>query len=65
MADLEVRFPSRDFISFLKLNIEAMPFGSPGSEKIVINIDSLWSGGPYSADVSTAIQKREVLLGDS
>lgn len=56
MADSEVRYPSGDITSPLKLNIEVMPFGSPGSEKIVINIDSLWSGGPYSADVSALVQ---------
>ncbi|VUC34742.1 unnamed protein product [Clonostachys rosea] len=26
-----------------------MPFGHPGSEKLVLNIDSLWSGGPFEA----------------
>ncbi|KAL9107303.1 MAG: hypothetical protein Q9227_007755 [Pyrenula ochraceoflavens] len=25
----------------------AMPFGLPGSEKVNLNIDSLWSGGPF------------------
>ncbi|TVY84088.1 putative alpha-fucosidase A, partial [Lachnellula suecica] len=25
----------------------AMPFGDPGTEKVVLNIDSLWSGGPF------------------
>ncbi|KAK4235693.1 Six-hairpin glycosidase-like protein [Achaetomium macrosporum] len=25
----------------------AIPFGAPGLEKIVLNIDSLWSGGPF------------------
>ncbi|KAF2709441.1 glycoside hydrolase family 95 protein [Pleomassaria siparia CBS 279.74] len=28
----------------------AMPFGAPGEEKIVLNIDSLWAGGPFSAN---------------
>ncbi|KAF2192678.1 glycoside hydrolase family 95 protein [Zopfia rhizophila CBS 207.26] len=27
----------------------AMPFGPPGAEKIVLNVDSLWSGGPFSS----------------
>ncbi|KAF2451710.1 glycoside hydrolase family 95 protein [Karstenula rhodostoma CBS 690.94] len=27
----------------------AMPFGSPGNEKIILNVDSLWSGGPFSS----------------
>ena len=29
-----------------------MPFGPPGAEKVVINIDSLWSGGPFESSVS-------------
>ncbi len=29
-----------------------MPFGSPGSELVVLNIDSLWSGGPFENSVS-------------
>jgi hypothetical protein len=29
-----------------------MPFGAPGAEKIVLNIDSLWSGGPFESSVS-------------
>ncbi|KAL8346022.1 hypothetical protein RB598_000095 [Gaeumannomyces tritici] len=29
----------------------AMPFGPPGAERLVFNVDSLWSGGPFqSAD---------------
>lgn len=29
----------------------AMPFGPPGAERLVVNVDSLWSGGPFeSAD---------------
>jgi alpha-L-fucosidase 2 len=28
-----------------------MPFGAPGAEKIVLNIDSLWSGGPFQSSV--------------
>ncbi|OAG09857.1 glycoside hydrolase family 95 protein-like protein [Paraphaeosphaeria sporulosa] len=27
----------------------AMPFGSPGNEKIILNVDSLWSGGPFAS----------------
>ncbi|KFY55223.1 hypothetical protein V497_07111 [Pseudogymnoascus sp. VKM F-4516 (FW-969)] len=27
----------------------AMPFGPPGAEKVVLNIDSLWSGGPFAS----------------
>ncbi|OBT77210.1 hypothetical protein VF21_04030 [Pseudogymnoascus sp. 05NY08] len=26
-----------------------MPFGPPGAEKVVLNIDSLWSGGPFES----------------
>ncbi|KAF2658260.1 glycoside hydrolase family 95 protein [Lophiostoma macrostomum CBS 122681] len=27
----------------------AIPFGSPGDEKLILNVDSLWSGGPFGA----------------
>ncbi|PSN70163.1 hypothetical protein BS50DRAFT_674612 [Corynespora cassiicola Philippines] len=27
----------------------AMPFGSAGKERIVLNVDSLWSGGPFES----------------
>lgn len=27
----------------------AIPFGSPGAEKVMLNIDSLWSGGPFES----------------
>jgi alpha-L-fucosidase 2 len=30
----------------------AIPFGPPGAEKVNVNIDSLWSGGPFQVDVS-------------
>ena len=29
----------------------AMPFGNPGSESINLNVDSLWSGGPFECSV--------------
>lgn len=29
----------------------AIPFGEPGAEKIALNIDSLWSGGPFESSV--------------
>jgi alpha-L-fucosidase 2 len=29
-----------------------MPFSAPGAEKVVLNIDSLWSGGPFQSSVS-------------
>ncbi|RYP72326.1 hypothetical protein DL771_004300 [Monosporascus sp. 5C6A] len=28
----------------------AIPFGAPGSDKAVLNVDSLWSGGPFEAE---------------
>lgn len=28
-----------------------MPFGAPGAEKLIVNVDSLWSGGPFSVSV--------------
>lgn len=30
----------------------AMPFGLPGADKVNLNVDSLWSGGPFMSDVS-------------
>lgn len=30
----------------------AMPFGPAGSETITLNLDRLWSGGPFEASVS-------------
>lgn len=29
----------------------ALPFGEPGAEKVNLNVDSLWSGGPFAASV--------------
>lgn len=29
----------------------AIPFGVPGSEKLNLNLDSLWSGGPFENTV--------------
>jgi hypothetical protein len=29
-----------------------MPFGSPGADQVNLNIDSLWSGGPFENSVS-------------
>jgi alpha-L-fucosidase 2 len=26
-----------------------MPYGPPGAEKLILNIDSLWSGGPFAS----------------
>lgn len=31
-----------------------MAFGEPEAEKIVLNIDSLWSGGPFQISVSSS-----------
>ncbi|RYP93568.1 hypothetical protein DL770_000310 [Monosporascus sp. CRB-9-2] len=28
----------------------AIPFGAPGSDKAILNVDSLWSGGPFEAE---------------
>ncbi len=28
-----------------------MPFGTPGKESLALNIDSLWSGGPFESSV--------------
>lgn len=29
-----------------------MVFGSAGAEKVAVNVDSLWTGGPFEATVS-------------
>ena len=31
-----------------------MPFGAPGNEKVILNVDSLWSGGPFGAAVRSS-----------
>jgi hypothetical protein len=31
-----------------------MPFGEPGVEKLNLNHDELWEGGPFQVDVSFA-----------
>ncbi|KAI3393150.1 hypothetical protein diail_4675 [Diaporthe ilicicola] len=31
----------------------AIPFGPPGSETLVLNLDSLWSGGPFESSTYT------------
>jgi hypothetical protein len=33
------------------LTCVAMPFGFPGNEKVILNVDSLWSGGPFASAV--------------
>jgi alpha-L-fucosidase 2 len=33
----------------------AMPIGPPGAETLTLNLDTLWSGGPFSASVSPII----------
>jgi len=32
----------------------AMPIGPPGAETLTLNLDTLWSGGPFNASVSSA-----------
>jgi len=32
----------------------AMPIGPPGAETLTLNLDTLWSGGPFNASVSYA-----------
>jgi alpha-L-fucosidase 2 len=41
----------------------AMSFGPPGAESIVLNIDSLWSGGPFESSVSTLQFPSELSFG--
>lgn len=33
----------------------AMPFGEAGSEQLSLNVDSLWSGGPFENAVRTLL----------
>jgi hypothetical protein len=32
-----------------------MPFGEAGTEKINLNYDDLWTGGPFQVDVSLMV----------
>ena len=34
-------------IGYSRLTNVAMPAGAPGNEQFVLNVDSLWSGGPF------------------
>jgi alpha-L-fucosidase 2 len=34
-----------------RLTVAALPFGEPGQEKISLNVDTLWSGGPFETSV--------------
>ena len=29
----------------------AMPYGAPAAQVVNLNVDSLWNGGPFGADV--------------
>jgi hypothetical protein len=43
----------------------AIPFGQPGQEKINLNIDSLWSGGPFESSVrATIFSPKSILSSD-
>lgn len=57
--------------NILKLQIQGkrtdcylgMPFAtSAGVEKINLNVDSLWSGGPFQSSVSPSIAKLEMRM---
>jgi len=54
MEDLEVYLFSLIFFhtscQFINRSV-AMPFGAPGFDKVNLNVDSLWSGGPFQSDV--------------
>ena len=43
-----------------RLTISAMPYGSPGTEVINLNIDSLWSGGPFGAEVKRFVTTNKI-----
>jgi hypothetical protein len=40
------RYFAVNFWQYIAHRSTAMPFGPPGSDKVNINVDSLWSGGP-------------------
>ena len=42
----------RDACATMLTIIRAVLFGLPGAEKAALNIDSLWSGGPFENQVS-------------
>lgn len=57
MENLEVNFePSgyqqRVIVYVLISECVAISFGPPGAEKLALNVDSLWSGGPFENSVS-------------
>ena len=35
----------------LKYYIVVIPFGPPNTEKLNLNVDSLWAGGPFEVEV--------------
>lgn len=39
---------------YFLLTLTVMPFGEPGAEKLNLNHDELWEGGPFEIDVSLA-----------
>ncbi len=44
--------------SQLQLNKSAgVQFGSPGADKVVMNIDSLWIGGPFENSVRKRLRR--------
>jgi alpha-L-fucosidase 2 len=49
---------SKKWLRETSLNSLAMSFGQPGSEKINMNIDSLWSGGPFESNVRIDLRNR-------
>lgn len=38
-------------VGYARLSHVAMPVGAPGNEQLVLNVDSLWSGGPFETEV--------------
>ncbi|KAF2477319.1 uncharacterized protein BDR25DRAFT_331090 [Lindgomyces ingoldianus] len=53
LCDAQILWSSSPVTNYSDIIKEAMPFGPPGAEKVVLNIDSLWSGGPFGADNCT------------
>lgn len=51
MENLEVNLPWAVPRDLLNTSI-AIPFGPPGLEKVSLNVDSLWTGGPFDTSVS-------------
>lgn len=52
MDGLEVSFRTRVSVAnYTHSPLVVMPIGPPGNEKLVLNVDALWHGGPFETAV--------------